>query len=213
MITIPKSAEFCIGMKFGKLKAVEYSGKSQSGKDLVKCECECGKFAIVQVWNLRCGNSKSCGCEGSRSTIGNRSVTHGDARVGKISSAFYTWTGMLQRCYNPSNPKFETYGARGIFVCSRWTGPTGYQNFISDMGNRPAGKTIHRVNNDGPYEPNNCVWADAVVQANCKTNTRHVMLNGSKTTMAEAARKIGVTYKHLYFKMSTRSEYMGVSNL
>lgn len=73
------------------------------------------------------------------------------------------WNTMIQRCRNPKNHRFANYGRRGISVCNRWL---SYKNFVTDMGVRPTGLTLDRINNDGNYEPGNCRWASYKEQAN-----------------------------------------------
>lgn len=88
--------------------------------------------------------------------------TPGDSRNHPLYGA---WSGMKNRCHNPNNSSFYRYGGVGITVCERWRigegGRSGFQCFLDDMGERPAGKTLDRRNPDGPYAPDNCVWATA----------------------------------------------------
>jgi hypothetical protein len=84
---------------------------------------------------------------------------------------YKTWTKMIDRCFNPQNPQFKNYGGRGIFVCARWI--NSFSNFFKDMGNKPEPNStnkhrkysIHRINNDGWYSPDNCKWADSAEQS------------------------------------------------
>lgn len=84
-----------------------------------------------------------------------------------------TYNGMLQRCCNENDPNYKYYGGRGITVCDRWLDPeSGYENFLSDMGSRPEGFTLDRIDCDGHYEPSNCRWADDVTQMRNRRSTK-----------------------------------------
>lgn len=98
---------------------------------------------------------------------------------------------MRQRCNNPNNDKFHWYGGRGIKICGRWD---SYANFVTDMGERPAGMTLDRIDNDGHYEPGNCRWATQVEQTRKQAKN---ILSASLATALRAGREAGMTYEEL----------------
>ena len=96
---------------------------------------------------------------------------------------------MIQRCTNPRLKKYERYGARGIKVCDRWL---KFENFFADMGRKVAGASIERQDNDGHYEPGNCVWSNPKQQARNRSTTKWVLLDGKRMTITEASVAIGL---------------------
>lgn len=104
-----------------------------------------------------------------RDKLGRYSLTHAKSNTREYSS----WMSMKRRCYYKKAPNYSRYGARGITVCDRWL--NSFENFLEDMGERPEGKTIDKINNDGNYEPDNCRWATSKEQKNnqnVKINTK-----------------------------------------
>lgn len=87
---------------------------------------------------------------------------HGHGRRKSRTGTYHSWAGVISRCLNPNEPAFPYYGGRGIQVCERWR---DFRNFLTDMGERPNGLTIDRIDVDGNYEPGNCRWATRLVQS------------------------------------------------
>lgn len=173
-----------INQKFGKLTAIEHRGFTKYGNALWQCGCECGNKVISSSGHLTSGHTQSCGCL-MIDRIKEASTTHGMTHT----AIYRLWCTMHDRCYNKNCKKYKDYGARGIVVCERWH---DVKNFVEDMGERPQGKTLNRINNDGNYEPTNCEWATPLEQANNKRNNRWITYNGETLTVAQWGRKAGI---------------------
>lgn len=148
------------GHRFGRLVAISYVNPKRW-----LCRCDCGTETIIPGDNLRRAITKSCGCLRTEVTR-SRSYKHGHNIRGHRSSSYRSWANMIERCTNPHDTDWKNYGGRGIAVCDRWR--HSFEAFLEDMGEKPPGHSIDRINNDGNYEPGNCRWATASEQQHNK---------------------------------------------
>lgn len=158
------------GQTFGWLTAVRVVGTSKQGR-LWECTCACGKVHVTLGKKLTIGHTKSCGCYAAI-----RATTHGRSRSRRKDLTYSTWQSMKDRCYNCNSVMYHRYGARGISVCDRWK--NDFATFLSDMGPRPPGSSIDRINNDGDYTPENCRWADKREQDRNRSTNHIVCVDG-----------------------------------
>ena len=117
------------------------------------------------------------------------------------TSEFYSWNHMKDRCGNPNNQNYASYGGRGIKVCERWL--VSFSAFIEDMGRKPSiYHTIDRINNDGNYEPTNCRWALMSEQNSNKSNARIITFNNKSQSITEWAKQLRVSVKTLRSRLN-----------
>ena len=152
-----------------------------------KVACICGTQFSVAITSLKSGNTRSCGCINDE----RRRISPLNLRHGMVGTPTYkTWQSMKARCNNSRDTVFKNYGGKGISVCERWL---KFENFLADMGERPSGMSLDRIDNSGNYEPGNCRWATDLTQAFNQSHTTRVTFGGNVVSFSEAARKIGRT--------------------
>jgi hypothetical protein len=174
------------GQRLGMLTVLAKAGKDSSGNNLWLCQCECGKQTRPAASSLARGATRSCGC--------NRTPKKQDAR--NRQPEYKLWNRIKSRCYNEGSTQYQWYGGRGIKVCDRWL--NDYEAFLSDMGRKPLGTEIDRIDNDGDYSPDNCRWSTRVEQVRNRSNTLVITADGITAPLAEHAERIGISYIACY---------------
>lgn len=176
------------GDRYNRLEAIKFMGRDSRSNARWSFRCDCGSIKIAFASNVEHGSTMSCGCllKESARKIGKLAKTHGMSRT-KI---YRVWAAMIRRCENPHDPKYESYGGRGIYVCDRWK---KFEHFYTDMGPRPSpGYSLDRIDNNGPYDPNNCRWATAKEQQRNTRSNVFVEVDGQNVCLSEAAQKSGI---------------------
>lgn len=175
------------GQKFSKLTVIERS-EDKGRRVAWRCSCECGNFSTVTTEALRSGKTGSCGCR-KKETAKENCLAHGiKPRHGMTGSGTHnSWSSMIERCRgHGSNGRYKRLG---IEVCDRWE---IFENFYEDMGERPAGMTIDRKDNNLGYSKENCKWSTATEQQRNKTNSRYLKIDGKKVPLMELAESLGI---------------------
>jgi hypothetical protein len=173
------------GQKFGKWTVVRWDSKKYA-QQFWLCVCDCGTEKVVVGDSLKKGLSKSCGCAGK-----DWCRTHGM----EGTPTYTVWAGMIQRCHNPNARSYKHYGNRGIKVCDAWR--NSFTEFFNDMGAKPDGLSLDRINNDGDYEPSNCRWATGSQQKRNRRTTTFLTYQGKTQSVSDWAESIGLPRKIL----------------
>lgn len=189
-----------VGRLFGRLTVKKFAGYPAVAPSKAQwlCDCVCGKTGIlVYGYNLKNGNTNSCSCFKIERTR-EKNATHGMSRT----KEYGMYCAMLSRCLSPSNQRYESYGERGITVCSQWMGERGFVNFLRDMGKKPGSKySLERKNNDGPYSPENCVWATQKEQCNNKRNNVVIDYEGQQVCLKQFCDQRGLPYARVNWRL------------
>ena len=182
------------GTRFNRLLIIELAEKRKtlSGRlnYLYKCKCNCGTIKVIFESMLKSGRTKSCGCLRKEVRV-QCMKTHGMTKT----KTWKAWSAMKDRCTQKNSKHYKHYGGRGIKVCERWK--NSFENFLEDLGEKPDGFTLDRINSDGDYSPENCRWASLKEQQNNKRNNRILEFNNQRKTMSEWADFVGIKYNTL----------------
>ena len=176
-----------IGKRFGRLVGISRAEKHpRYGQSRWLFRCDCGTEKVLFGYSVVHGTVQSCGCL-QRQRLKENRTKHGRCNTPE----WRVWISMRRRCEVPSDPAYPLYGGRGIAVCSRWQ---YFLYFLEDMGKRPVGMTLDRIDNDGPYSPENCRWASRKQQVRNRRTTMFETIGGVKLSLQEWAEKICVSY-------------------
>lgn len=159
------------GLAFGRWTVRRFAGRRHR-RSLWECICDCGTPGIVSDSNLKSGKSRSCGCLKREIRI-NRSVRSGrQSASGVRSPEYHSWSSMIARATAKNDDRRGLdYALRGITVCARWR---SFDNFLADMGKRPAGTSLERKDNNRGYSKSNCKWATASEQVRNRRSSDQV---------------------------------------
>jgi len=169
------------GRRFGSLVVIsEVRRRTGRGNVVWRCQCDCGLETEVRGYHLRGGQVETCGAIVHRSQIG----------ISK-SAEYRSWQAMKTRCLNRNATKFASYGGRGILIWAPWD---DFMVFLADMGPRPDGTTLERIDNDGHYEPGNCRWATRGEQARNTRRSLYVEHEGRAVLLCDLCSDLGLPY-------------------
>ncbi len=181
------------GKTFGDWRVVRFSHKNQSRTVYWICVCKCGVERAVRTQHLNSGASAGCGCSANARLAKNK-TSHGLSRTREYTS----WQMMKSRCDNPNYTDYRNYGGRGITYCDGWA---RFENFVSDMGNRPDGMSLDRIDPNGNYSPENCRWATSVTQNRNTRRARFLEYDGQRMRVSDWAKHIGISQQGLQWRL------------
>lgn len=189
MNPVPSNVKDMTGLVFGRLTVESFSGINSVGRCAEWiCRCSCGVVKAIRGLCLRQGKTQSCGCLNKERGPLKGGYRHGLGGRGCRHELYATWSMMRRRCQNPNDECYHNYGGRGIKVCERWD---LIANFVADMHPRPSKKhTLERVNNDGDYEPSNCIWATRIENNNNTRATHFLEFDGKRMSVRQWERHL-----------------------
>lgn len=196
------------GRTFSFLTVIARLPRARAGDSGWLCRCVCGKELKVQSSRLRAGRIKSCGCKrGALVAAGN--LVHGHWAGGRPTPEWISWRSAINRCHNERSDSYERYGALGVTVCEEWR--NDFAAFFKELGPRPKGSTLDRIDGKRGYEPGNCRWSTPKQQSNNLKNTRYVLVAGERVTIRDAADRHELPYQQLRNRLYRHGSYVSDS--
>lgn len=173
------------GRTYHRLSVVKFSHFDKHRFSCWLCRCECGKSVVTRSLSLRSGHTKSCGCFKTKHGLGS-------------TKTYYSWADMKRRCMQTHHYQYPQYGGRGIKVCKRWL---KFANFYADMGIRPEGTSLDRINGKKGYYKANCRWATSREQIINRTLTRWIKFRKQRKCLADWALPLNISASALSWRI------------
>lgn len=174
------------GLRFGRLVVIEKTEQRCASGRLWLLRCDCGNEVRVSKCQVDAGYYQSCGCL-------RREMSRKHGMCG--TPEYQAWADMISRCHGPKNPRFKDYGGRGIGVCDRWR--SSFEAFYAELGPKPPGALLDRIDNDKGYEPGNCRWVTSKESAQNRRTTRFLSFGGETLSVAAWADRLGINQSAL----------------
>lgn len=172
------------GREFGKLTVIKQDGRNVQGRVMWLCQCSCGKQCHASTGDLCSGDTQSCGC-----------LKDGHPKHGMVyTSTYEIWCGMKKRCTDSKSKSWKNYGGRGITICEKWK---TFEGFFDDMGERPDGLSIDRIDNNKGYYKENCRWTNLLTQANNRRSNHPLTYLGKTQSLHQWAKEFNLSYSTL----------------
>lgn len=187
------------GSRYGRLTVLyRASENDKHGNVRWVCQCDCGNESIVSANCLRMGHTKSCGCL-TRETSANN-LPDNRRHMKSRTRLYKIWDNMRSRCYNPKHKSYSNYGGRGITICEEWrTIPDLFFEWAMNNGYSDT-QSIDRIDNNGPYSPDNCRWVAMEVQAQNKRNIVYIETEQGAISLKKAAELHGLPYAAVHWR-------------
>ncbi len=190
-----------VGKRYGRLMIIGL-GNQQNGY-MDRAMCECGTVKTVRRSDLQSGRTSSCGClrRETATRTGAAIRTHGQSK----NPLYHLWHAMIARCHNPAHAAYRYYGARGVKVCDRWR--ESFEAFAADMGARPVGLELDRIDSEGDYKPGNVRWMNRRMQKMNRAKRsdhyepRPIEWNGQTYAISDLAAIAGISYSAMYGRL------------
>ncbi|HFL2403586.1 TPA: hypothetical protein ACG3PH_001964 [Clostridioides difficile] len=194
------------GKKFGRLRVIKFSKEIKSGKRNRKywlCKCDCGNFKEIRTDSLTSGLVQSCGCLKKEQDKLNLTDKYQFKKKYKVQNKrlYSIWKGIISRCTDKNNKRYNRYGERNIIVCDEWFCYDNFANWALSNGYSEK-LTIDRINNEGNYESSNCRWVD--IKTQCRNRSTNILVKHEEKeiTLIELSEKTDISYSCLRSRYS-----------